>query len=279
MITFPNAKINLGLDILCRRPDGYHDISTIMVPVKWADVLELVPAKGSDTTLTVTGRGVDCPIDKNLVMKAYRALAMRVDIPPVDIYLNKIIPDGAGLGGGSSDASFTLTAINDMFSLGISSGELAEIAASIGSDCPFFIYNRPMYCSGTGTRMTPIDLPALDGLNIVIIKPNVSVPTAEAYSRVTPSFPAVPIENIVAMPVKEWQGLLKNDFEPSVFAAHPSIGEIKNQLLELGALYASMSGSGAAVYGIFTADTLSAFRSSPVFAELSSSCDTFIGTV
>ena len=139
MILFPNAKINLGLDILRRRPDGYHDIETVMIPVPWCDVLEIVPAKGSETTLTVSGRRVDCPPEKNLVMKAYRALAETVELPPVDIFLRKIIPDGAGLGGGSADAAFTLRGLNELFALGLSDSRLAEIAAGLGADCPFFI--------------------------------------------------------------------------------------------------------------------------------------------
>ena len=186
MITFPNAKINLGLDILRRREDGYHDIETVMVPVPWHDVLEIVPAKGEETTLTVTGRHVDCPPEKNLVMKAYRALEREVSLPPVDIYLRKIIPDGAGLGGGSADASFTLRALNELFALGYNDEQLARVASTLGADCPFFIYNRPMLCTGTGTDMEPIDVD-LQGLDILIAKPDVSVPTAAAYSHTTPA--------------------------------------------------------------------------------------------
>ncbi|MDE6556536.1 MAG: 4-(cytidine 5'-diphospho)-2-C-methyl-D-erythritol kinase [Duncaniella sp.] len=257
MILFPNAKINLGLDIISRRTDGYHDIATVMIPTQWRDVLEIVPARGTETTLTVTGRTVACPVEKNLVMKAYRALWSVVPLPPVDIYLRKIIPDGAGLGGGSADAAFTLIGLNRLFALDLSDAQLAEIAAVLGAACPFFSYNRPMLCTGIGTDLSPIDLPDFHGLSLVIIKPPVSVPTAEAYRGVTPSVPARPIPEILDLPVKDWQGKLKNDFEKSVFKAFPVIGKIKEDLLSLGAVYASMSGSGSAVYGFFETDKLS----------------------
>lgn len=269
MILFPNAKINLGLDILRRRPDGYHDIETVMFPVPWRDVLEIVPAKGNETTLTVSGRHVDCPPEKNLVMKAYRALAGTIELPPVDIFLRKIIPDGAGLGGGSADAAFTLKGLNDLFALDLSDNDLAEIAAGLGADCPFFIYNRPMLCTGIGTEFTPVDLD-LSGLTLVIVKPQTSVPTAEAYRHTTPAMPQTPIAEIIRQPVGEWSGRLKNDFEPSVFPAYPSISEIKARLNGMGAVYTSMSGSGSSVYGLFgddiLADTLTeAFAGSAVF--------------
>ena len=154
MIAFPNAKINIGLFITARRPDGYHDIATVMMPADWCDILEIVPAKDDVTTLTVTGRSVDCPPEKNLVMRAYRAMEERYNLPPVDIFLRKIIPDGAGLGGGSADAAFTITTLDRLFGLGLSADVMAGIAATIGSDCPFFIYNRPMLATGTGT--TPV---------------------------------------------------------------------------------------------------------------------------
>ena len=276
MISFPNAKINLGLDILRRRPDGYHDISTVMIPVPWCDVLEAVPATGTDTTLTVSGRGVDCPQEKNLVMKAYRALEQLVELPPLDLYLRKIIPDGAGLGGGSSDASGLLKMLNTMLDLDLSNEQLAEVASTLGADCPFFIADSPMLCTGTGTTMTPIDIPALEGVSVLIVKPAVSVPTAAAYSRVIPALPSRPVEEIVTLPVEQWQGLLKNDFEPSVFAAYPEVGRVKETIMSLEPLYASMSGSGAAVYGLFPADKLSAL-STPATAALFPGCEIFFG--
>ncbi|MBJ2190977.1 MAG: 4-(cytidine 5'-diphospho)-2-C-methyl-D-erythritol kinase [Muribaculaceae bacterium] len=256
MILFPNAKINIGLDIVSKRPDGYHNIETVMYPVPWRDVLEIVPAKGSETTLTVTGREVNCPPEKNLVMKAYNALSSRIGLPPVDIYLRKIIPDGAGLGGGSADAAFTLVGLNQLFALGLSDRNLADVAAGLGADCPFFVYNRPMLCTGIGTEFTPVDL-NLKGYGIVIVKPEVSVPTALAYSRVTPAEPTVRLADKISAPPTQWQGQVKNDFEASVFPAYPSVSKIKDCLIELGAVYAAMSGSGSAVYGIFESDILS----------------------
>lgn len=255
MILFPNAKINLGLDILRKRPDGYHDIETVMIPIGWRDILEIVPAKGDVTTLTVTGREVNCPPEKNLVMRAYRALSEVVELPPVDIYLRKIIPDGAGMGGGSADASFTLRGLNELFALDLSDETLAETAATLGADCPFFIYNRPMLCTGTGTDMQPIDID-LTGFTLAIVKPPVSVPTADAYRHTVPALPATPLSEAIRRPVSEWTGVVKNDFEPSVFPAYPKVEEIKSQLTEAGAVYASMSGSGSAVYGLFEGDIL-----------------------
>lgn len=271
MILFPNAKINLGLDILFKRDDSYHEIETVMIPVGWQDILEIVPAKNNETTLTVTGRTVDCPPEKNLVMKAYRKLAETIDIPPVDIYLRKIIPDGAGLGGGSADAAFTLTGLNDLFSLGLSQDKLAHIAAAIGADCPFFIYNRPMLCTGTGTTMSPIDI-NISELSVVIIKPAVSVPTAMAYSRVKPSIPSISLGHTIQLPPEKWHGQLKNDFEPSVFPLLPQCGDIKTRLQSSGAIYSSMSGSGSAVYGLFKSDIL-AEDISHLFPE----CDIWTG--
>lgn len=270
MILFPNAKINLGLDILRKRSDGYHDIETVMMPVPWCDILEIVPAKGTDTTLTTSGREVNCPPEKNLVMKAYRALESITPIPPVDIFLRKVIPDGAGLGGGSADAAFTLRGLNELFALDFSADELAGIAAGIGADCPFFIYNTPMLCTGTGTDMAPVSLD-LSGYTIAIVKPEVSVPTAKAYSQTRPAIPDTHISEIISLPVDKWQGLLKNDFEPSVFPEYPAIAAVKEKLKESGAIYTTMSGSGSSVFGIYESDIL-ADRLSPIFND----CQIFI---
>ncbi|MCM1162776.1 MAG: 4-(cytidine 5'-diphospho)-2-C-methyl-D-erythritol kinase [Muribaculaceae bacterium] len=270
MLVFPNAKINLGLDIIARRPDGYHDIATVMVPVPWCDILEIVPTEKPAATLTVTGRKVDCPPEKNLVMKAYRLMDEEYGLPPVDIFLRKIIPDGAGLGGGSADAAFTLTLLNSMFGLGLSADELSARAARLGADCPLFVYNRPMLARGIGTELSPIDVD-LRGLTLVIVKPPVSVPTAQAYSRVTPAVPATPIPEILSLPVVEWQGRLKNDFEASVFPLHPMLADIKETLLRLGAVYASMSGSGSALYALFQTDILA-----EQVADTFKGCQTFV---
>lgn len=256
MIVFPNAKINLGLNIVAKRPDGYHNLDMVMIPVGWSDILEIVPAESGVTTLTTTGRPVNCPVEKNLVYKAWLRLNERLDgdLPPVDIHLHKIIPDGAGLGGGSADASFTLRALNNLFSLGLDDETLCDIAASLGADCPFFIYNRPMLCSGTGTDMRPIDV-CLDGVtNIVIAKPHgVSVSTAEAYGGVRPQSPEIGTESVVTFhSPAEWRNMLFNGFEPHIFAAKPAISELKNKMHDCGAVYSSMSGSGSAVYGLFS---------------------------
>jgi 4-diphosphocytidyl-2-C-methyl-D-erythritol kinase len=253
MISFCDSKINVGLDIVARRDDGYHDIVTAMVPIAWGDILEIVPAKGGDTTLTVSGRAIDCPVEKNLVMKAYRALALVAELPQVDIYLRKIVPDGAGLGGGSSDAAHTLLTLNKLFDLGLSLDRLADIASTIGADCPFFIYGKPMMATGTGTTLSPVDLD-LSAWKAVVVKPPVSVPTAKAYSGVTPAMPATPLCRLLELPVKQWQGRVKNDFEASIFPGYPLVEEVKRQMLAMGATYASMSGSGSAVYGLFAAD-------------------------
>lgn len=256
MVTFPNAKINLGLDILRKRLDGYHDISTVMIPVPWNDVLEIVPGKADVDRLTVSGRPVSCPPASNLVFKAVKSLRKYADFPSVDIFLHKIIPDGAGLGGGSSDAAFALKAINELFDLQLGDETLASIAAGIGADCPFFIYNRPMLCTGIGADMEEIRLNLPAGLTLVIVKPGVSVPTKDAYSAVTPAIPQIKLETLITMPMKHWLGNVKNDFEASVFPGYPDIQRIKEVLLSKGAVYASMSGSGSAVYAFFESDIM-----------------------
>lgn len=273
MILFPNAKINLGLRILRRRPDNYHDLMTVMVPVAWSDILEIVPSSDGRTTLTVTGRAVDCPPEKNLVMKAYRAVADEMGgLPPADIRLEKIIPDGAGLGGGSADAAFTIRGLNEVFNLGLDDGRMARIAALVGADCPFFIYNRPVFCTGTGTDIdSEVDID-LSGYYTVIAKPRVaSVSTAEAYAGVTPCGNAQSPAEILALDIAHWQGKLINDFEDSIFPRLPQVEAVKRTLLGCGALYASMTGSGAAVFGIFASDKMAHEALSKL-----TDCDTFI---
>ncbi len=273
MITFPNAKINIGLDILRRRPDGYHDISTVMVPVAWCDVLEIVPGKGDCDTLAVSGRAVDCPPEKNLVMKAVKALRKIAEFPAADLFLHKVIPDGAGLGGGPADAAFALVMLNEIFALGLDKPQLAEVASSLGADCPFFIYNTPMLCTGIGTELSPIDLQFSRDMRIVVVKPAVSVSTATAYSAVTPEVPATPLEKKLAtLPVESWQHEVKNDFEKSVFPVAGEIERVKQRLLAEGAVYASMSGSGSAVYGLFDND-----RMAENAARSFEGCDVFAG--
>jgi 4-(cytidine 5'-diphospho)-2-C-methyl-D-erythritol kinase len=257
MILFPNAKINIGLDIIERRPDGYHNVETLMYPVGWRDVLEIVPTMTGRVNLTVSGRSVDCPPEKNLVMKAVRAIEAEKGVNiSADIFLRKIIPDGAGLGGGSADAAFTLVGINKVFNLGLDEPHLATIASAIGADCPFFIYNRPMIATGTGTQLTPCDL-SLAGLNIAIVKPSRSVATRQAYAGVKPATPQHRLADSLGLSVDQWLSVIKNDFEPSIFPQLPECAAIKELLIEMGAQYASLSGSGSAVYGIFDRDILS----------------------
>jgi 4-diphosphocytidyl-2-C-methyl-D-erythritol kinase len=271
MILFPNAKINIGLNVLRRRADGYHDIETIMIPTKWTDVLEIVPAKGDSTTLTISGRAVECPIEKNLVMKAYRALCEVTPVPAADIYLQKIIPDGAGLGGGSADAAFTLIGLNQVFKLGLSDETLAQVASKIGADCPFFIYNRPMLCTGIGTILNDIQID-LKGYKLVIAKPQAaSVSTAEAYAGITPDDNTTPLPDLIKQPIKQWQGSIKNDFEKSIFALRPNIAELKQRIIAAGADYAAMSGSGASVFGIFSSDNMAV-----ACKDTLTDCDSFI---
>lgn len=257
MITFTNCKINLGLDILAKRPDGYHDISTCMLPIPWHDIVEVIPSDRPGSTLTVLGNKVECPAEKNLVMKAYRLLEKEFALGPVDIVLQKIVPDGAGLGGGSSDATHTLGLLNEFMNLGLTREQIAERAAKLGADCAFFAYDEPMLAEGIGEKLTPISLD-LKGHTIVIVKPGgVNISTREAYEGITPREPDEPISQILRRPISEWQGRLKNDFEESVMSKAPQIAELKRLIMDAGAVYASMSGSGASVYGIFKSDKMS----------------------
>ena len=270
MITFPNAKINLGLNIVERRPDGYHNIETVFYPIPLTDVLEIVPATDGQVSLSCYGNEVNCPVEKNLVMRAYRLLQNSHRLPPVAIHLYKHIPDGAGLGGGSSDAAHALVMLNRMFDLQIADDDLAAMAATLGADCAFFIYNRPMMATGIGDVLSPVDVD-IHGKTLLLVKPPVGVDTRTAYSRVVPAPATVNLSQVVAQPVETWDGLLVNDFEPSVFAALPQLWLIKAQLLDAGAQYAAMSGSGSTIFGIFDNDKL-AEQAADTFAD----CATFV---
>ena len=250
MIVFPNAKINIGLHIVERRPDGYHNLETVFYPIPLHDVLEIVPSRQPDNSLTCYGNDIDCPPEKNLVMKAVRLMQAHYEVPPVDIYLQKIVPHGAGLGGGSSDAAFALTMLNEMFALGASDDELAALAATLGADCPFFVYNRAMMATGIGDVLTPIDLD-LRGLTLFLVKPDVNVPTAVAYKRVTPTPGTRDLPRLLASPPEQWGDAVANDFEVSVFAEYPQLRSIKAALAARGALYTAMSGSGSAIFALF----------------------------
>ena len=245
MLLFPNAKINLGLHVIRKRSDGYHDIETLFYPVPGlCDVLELVHAERFEMhchNAEIEG--------ENLCEKAWRLLAARYDIPPVAIHLYKKIPMGAGLGGGSADAAFTLTGLNAMFGLNLPKEDLAGLAASLGSDCAFFIYNRPMMAQGRGEVLTPVDF-SLDRPLRIFPQP-VFVSTRDAYAGITPREPARSILDVLKHPVEEWKELLVNDFEETVFAKHPSLAQAKASLYDEGAVYAAMSGSGSALFAIY----------------------------
>lgn len=281
MITNPNVKINLGLNVLRKREDGFHDLETLFVPyfgIK--DTLEIITGDDFSTTsamlfakyngveqglvqgisedgkLMITiarEEGVDWDPLKDLTAKAYFILAEDFNLPPVKIFLEKTSPVGAGLGGGSADAAFALKMLNELCGLGLSDQKLAEYASRLGSDCAFFIYNRPMIGEGRGEILTewPVDI---SGYDLQVLTPEgVSVSTKDAYSGIRPHLPEVPLRDALARPVEEWQGVLVNDFEETVFTKYPELDAIKRSLYECGAVYASMSGSGSALFALFKA--------------------------
>ncbi len=248
MIVFPNAKINIGLNVVSRRDDGYHNLETIFYPVKLSDALEFVEAE--ETRLSFSGIKIDGEPHQNLILKAYHLLKADFNLPSLHFHLHKIIPLGAGLGGGSSDAAFTLKMLNINFNLGLSVHELESYALQIGADCPFFIQNIPVFATGIGNVFQNIEL-NLSNFEIIILKPPVSVSTPDAYRNVFPRNPKYRITEIAKTSVDEWKNLMVNDFENGVIRLYPQISELKQLLYDLGASYASMSGSGSAVFGIF----------------------------
>ncbi len=251
MIFFPNCKVNIGLDVLGRRADGFHDIETLMVPVAGlCDILEIVPADSDGAVFGQSGIAVDCPAEKNLCIEAYELMRERYGIGGVRMHLHKIIPFGAGLGGGSSDAAFVIKGLDKVFSLGLDEETMEALAAELGSDAAFFISNSPHMAAGRGEVLTssPVNL---GGKHIIIVKPDIHVSTAEAYVGITPAVPEVPLAERLAADIATWRDTVANAFEPAVFARHPLLAEIKELLYNEGAVYASMSGSGSAVYGIF----------------------------
>lgn len=249
MIVFPHCKINLGLSVIAKRPDGYHNLETCFYPVPWRDVLEVI--EGSTFHFEMTGINIPGEPESNLCVKAYRLLREDYKLPEVQIHLHKVIPTGAGLGGGSSDAAFMLRLLNQKFELGISGDNLVQYAARLGSDCAFFIYDSPMMGSGRGEILKPIAV-SLAKKFIVVVKPAVHVSTADAFAGIVPRQADHNIEEVVSqMPVREWRHHLKNDFEETVFRKYPEIERVKAQLYGTGALYAAMSGSGSSVFGIF----------------------------
>lgn len=247
MIVYPNAKINLGLNILRKRKDGYHDISSIFYPVKeCVDILEIIKSE----TFEFTKSGIEIPDGENLCENAWKLLHKDYEIGNVKIHLHKQIPIGAGLGGGSADASFTLKALNKLFELNLSNLELEKYALLLGADCPFFIDNRPKLVEGIGEKMTDIDLD-LSEFKIRLINPEIHVSTKEAYSGVILLEPESSVEEVIQLPVNEWKEKLRNDFEDSVFAKYSQLEKIKEDLYNQGSIYSSMSGSGSVLFGIF----------------------------
>jgi 4-diphosphocytidyl-2-C-methyl-D-erythritol kinase len=251
MILFPKAKINLGLFITERRADGYHNIESVLYPIGLSDILEIQEKRASDPFFESTGIKTDVSYRENLCYKAYELIRKQYDIPPVAFHLHKIIPLGSGLGGGSSDGACTLKALNTLFDLSIPRGKLMEMAMQLGSDCPFFIDNRPAYVREKGNKIEHTALP-LKGKYLAVVVPPIHVSTAEAYRLITPSPRSTPLKQLLAdHPPEEWHQVISNDFEPVLLPRLPKLQTIKDQLYQNGALYAALSGSGSSMFGIF----------------------------
>ena len=256
MLTRPIAKINLGLNVVERRPDGYHNLETVFYPVPVCDALEVFEMdtrfpSDVDCDLKVTNIHIDGDEQRNLVVRAYNLLKQDFpDMPRVHAHLYKGIPTQAGMGGGSSDCGFMITLLNKMFGLGLTDEQMIQYAARLGADCAFFILNRPCYAEGIGERLQPIALD-LSGWYLAVVRPAIPVSTKEAFSLITPQHPEKNCLDIVMQPVESWRDELTNDFEKSVFTLHPEIGAIKDRLYDIGAVYAAMSGSGSSLFGLF----------------------------
>jgi 4-diphosphocytidyl-2-C-methyl-D-erythritol kinase len=253
MISFPNAKINLGLYITEKRPDGFHNLETIFYPVGWSDALEIVSSE--EHRFTTSGIHINGDPEKNLVMKAYRLLCKDFDLPKLNIHLHKQIPFGAGLGGGSSDAAHMLMLLNKSFGLAIPESKLIEYAATLGSDCAFFILNKPVFATGRGEVMNITNI-SLNNWWLLLVKPNVEVSTAKAFQFIKPVKNEVSLNELIQLPVEQWKGKIANQFEDSVFQQFPEIQKLQEKLYEMGAVYASMSGSGSSVFGFFSGNPL-----------------------
>lgn len=254
MYTLPNAKINIGLNITNRRPDGYHEIETIFYPIRLTDSLEIKTAPAlceTPVSLYLSGFTIDGNPQDNLVTKVCLAMSKRFNLPPIDVFLGKHIPMGAGLGGGSSDAAFAAKMLNELFSLGLDNKELEAIVAPFGADCPFFVTGQPVYAEGKGDKFSPVNI-NLRGLYIALVKPPIHISTREAYCSVTPRPSMRNLANDVArLPIEKWNDIVSNQFEETLFKHYPLLSALKQTLFDMGALYASMSGSGSAIYGIF----------------------------
>lgn len=253
MVSFPNCKINLGLNVLRKRPDGYHDIETVFYPIGLKDALEVI--QSTETSLHLSGLPVNGNTDHNLCLKAYKLLKTDFpDLPPVSIYLHKAVPMGAGLGGGSSDGAFMLTMLNKKFKLHLTQQQLIDYALQLGSDCPFFIINKPCFATGRGEALSPVAAD-LSAYKIILINPGIYVSTKEAFYKLILAKPGKSIQQIITQPISTWRNELINDFEINVFELFPAIKDIKNTLYAAGATYASMTGSGSTVFGIFEKNT------------------------
>ena len=258
MITFPCAKINLGLNIVSKRPDGYHNLETVFYPIPLTDALEIkymdekFPSE-APCDLKITGNDIDCNEEDNLVIKAYQLLAADFQLPRVHAHLVKRIPTQAGLGGGSSDAAYMIRLLDERFRLNIGIPEMERYAAKLGADCAFFITADPSYAEGIGDVLMPVDVPGagLGGYYLAVVKPSVAVSTRDAYAAIVPKTPAKCCRDIVRQPIETWKDELVNDFEAPIFAMHPELAAIKQSLYDAGAVYAAMSGSGSALFGIF----------------------------
>ena len=256
MITFPIAKINLGLNVVERRSDGYHNLETVFYPVPITDALEVQEMdrrfpSAVDCDLKVTNIAIDGDEQRNLVVRAYQLLKQDFpELPRVHVHLYKGIPTQAGMGGGSSDCAYMLRLLNEQFGLGLSAQQLVDYAARLGADCAFFVESRPAYAEGIGELLQPVSLD-LSGWFLAVVRPDIPVSTKEAFSLITPQRPAVNCKKIVAQPVESWRDQLVNDFEKSVFAIHPELAVVKQQLYDQGAVYAAMSGSGSSIFGMF----------------------------
>lgn len=254
MIVFPNCKINLGLRVLQKRSDNYHDLETVFFPLPFYDVLELIPAPHVPLSFTASGLAVAGDAADNLCVKAYELLKKDFPgLPGGQLHLHKAIPAGAGLGGGSADAAFTLQLLNKRFGLALSEDALARYALELGSDCPFFMINTPCFATARGEELTPIELD-LSAYRFILVNPGISIHTGEAFSAITPAVPEKSLRIIIRQPVDTWKDELVNDFEPTVFQQYPAIQSIKEELYSQGAVYSSLSGSGSTVYGIFPKD-------------------------
>lgn len=255
MLTKPIAKINLGLNVVEKRPDGYHNLETVFYPVQIEDALEVYPMDPEfpseyDCDLKVTNITIDGDEQRNLVVRAYNMLkADFPTLPRIHAHLYKGIPTQAGMGGGSSDCGFMITLLNEMFKLGLSDQQMIDYAARLGADCAFFILNRPCYAEGIGEKLQPIDL-NLKGWYLSLVRPDIPVSTREAFALIKPHYPEVNCREVVKQPVESWRDALVNDFEGSVFAVHPELGAVKDRLYDLGATYAAMSGSGSTLFAL-----------------------------